>query len=72
MADVCRVARAMCAALVRVIACSSMMPPHKLHLFRIDDLDGLVALEDPTQKLVDAGITSNTNVSFGLCARPPK
>jgi peroxiredoxin family protein len=56
------------AALVQVIACSSMMPPHKIHLYRIDDLDdaenGLVALSDPTQKLVDAGITSNTNVAF--------
>ena len=45
-----------------------MMPPHKIHLYRIDDLDdaenGLVALRDPTQKLVDAGITSNTNVAY--------
>jgi len=33
--------------MAQVIACSSMMPPHEIHLYRIDDLDdaenGLVA-----------------------------
>ncbi len=70
MAEVYRVScvRGVRAALVQVIGGSVMMPPHKIHLYRIDDLDdaenSLVALRDPTQKLVDAGITSNTNVAY--------
>jgi hypothetical protein len=57
-------------ALVRAIACSSMTPPHKIRLWRIDDFEdnekGLVLLQDPTQKLADAGITSNTAVLYEL------
>lgn len=56
--------------LVRAIACSSMTPPHKIRLWRIDDFEdnekGLVLLQDPTQKLADAGITSNTAVLYEL------
>ena len=72
MADVCRVSCVVCRgdALVLAIACSSMTPPHKIRLWRIDDFEdnekGLVLLQDPTQKLADAGITSNAAVLYEL------
>ena len=76
MAEVYRVAcvRGVRAALAQVIGGSVMMPPHKIRLYRIDNLNdaenSLVALRDPTQKLVNAGITSNTNIAFDGFAQP--